>query len=174
MKIEGYKAFNKDYTNRYGLLFKKSQEYLSCGPLEFGILSNNGFHMCKYLADVFRYFDSDNCVVAKVLGSGNYKEYNDEYYGYYDMYVVEKIKIVKFLTRREIIDTIYQDNIFNIIKFLKTFKLNNQEKLNFLKIYEDNIEIIKHLLYYQFGQKDIFLINDNEIIKNRVRSKKYG
>ena len=53
--IKGYKAFNKDLTNRYGSEFVEGTTYRVEGELKFGN-NGNGFHFCKRLEDTLRYF----------------------------------------------------------------------------------------------------------------------
>ena len=96
--IKGYKAFNKNKTNRYGVPFVEGVTYKVDGDIAFGN-SGNGFHMCTHLSDVFRYFDTvdDEVLVAEVVGSGDKKSYSDEYEGYYDMYVVRELFVERFM-----------------------------------------------------------------------------
>ncbi len=171
MKIEGYKAFNIDKTNRYGKSFVEGETYHIEGKVKFGSFGC-GFHLCTELADVFRYVD-DNVLVAKVTGSGNCLRYDDEYYGYYDMYVVSTITINKFLTREEIINLMLYDNGFNIEKFLATFRLNEQEKVLFWEKFSGDYRLSRFLLYFQFGFKQAFdrdaLLTSEEILKLKRR-----
>lgn len=157
MEINGFKAFNSDRTNRYGMLFEEGKEYSISGNVSFG-LKGNGFHMCSKIVDVFRYVDAidEEVAVAKVIGSGKKQRFNDEYEGYYDMYACEKLKIVKFLTREEILAYVIKSSEFDIIKFLKTFRLNEDEIKLFLELFGNEIQIRNHILYCQCGQKDVF------------------
>lgn len=150
MIVKGYKAFNKDKTNRYGKKFIAGQVYHNNDDvLKFGN-NGQGFHMCTSLCDVFRYFDSD-ANVAKVIGFGNCLCYNDEYYGYYNMYVTANLYIEKFLTREEIITEMLNSSNFDVKKFLITFTLTDTEKKLFLEKFKNNIEITNVILCYQFG-----------------------
>ena len=70
-EVKGYKAFNKDATNRYGRPFTEGETYRITGELQFGN-DGNGFHMCTSLCDVFRYVNAidddinpDNFVLIK-------------------------------------------------------------------------------------------------------------
>ena len=103
--IIGYKAFNSDLTNRYGIKFEIGKIYLSSGAIRFGN-NGNGFHLCKNIEDTFRLFNPEKMTICKVIGSGNFLENNrqeDEYYGFSEMYAVEKLEVLKKLTRLEII-----------------------------------------------------------------------
>ena len=155
MVVKGYKAFNLDKTNRYQRPFVEGETYRTEGLIKFGN-DGNGFHMCKNLADVFRYFDSENVVVAEVEGRGNYDLYEDDYYGYYDMYAFEEITINRFLSREEILTTILSRPSYDVIKFLMTFKLRSDEtKLFYDKFIEDH-NVLKALAYYQLGERDVY------------------
>ena len=54
-EIHGYKAFNKDKTNRYGRLFIDGETYQINEMPSFGN-KGVGFHFCKRLEDTLRYF----------------------------------------------------------------------------------------------------------------------
>ena len=153
----GYKIFNSNGENRYGKKMEKGKSYSVLGNITFGN-QGNGFHFCKNLSDVFRYYDTANedFIVAKVIGSGNIVTYNDEYYGYYDMYACEKIQIVDFLERSEIIEKMLHDNDFAIKKFIMTFKMTEEEIALFKYKFQRDIEMIKLLEYYQERKIDVF------------------
>ena len=92
----GYKAFDENLINRYGIEFELEKEYTIDGEIKFG---SNGFHFCTYLEDTLRYVDGTNAVIAIVESLGDLQKYDDEYNGYYDMFVTNKIKIIKVLTK---------------------------------------------------------------------------
>ena len=158
MILRGYKAFNKDHTNRYGKPFLEGEIYKTEGPLRFGN-DGNGFHMAKNLSDVFRYFDAehDNVSVARVTGFGNSVEFNDEYYGYYDMYAFEYLRVDHFMSRAEIIETMLRCKTpYLLVHFFQTFSLTEEEKTLFAREFRDNNEVMPHLLYYQYGYQDAY------------------
>ena len=153
MILSGYKAFNKDHTNRYGLLFETGKIYKTDGDLKYGN-NGNGFHMAKNLSDVFRYFDSDNdnVSVAKVTGMGKYILNTDEYNGYDDLYVFQYLRVDRFLKREEIIALMLEcNNIFLLQHFFQTFKLNEEEKVLFSRKCRNDEFLMNNLLYYQYG-----------------------
>lgn len=167
MIVRGYKAFNSDKTNRYGKKFIAGQIYHNNDEeLKFGN-NGSGFHMCTSLCDVFRYFDS-NASVAKVIGFGNCLGYDDEYYGYYDMYVTSNLYIERFLTREEIITKMLNSSYFDVKKFLMTFTLNADEKKLFLEKFKDDIDITNIILCYQFGLN--VYNNDNNFKRLKKRT----
>ncbi len=161
-EVHGYKAFNKDRTNRYGIVFEEGNTYKDIGDISFGNSSVAGFHMCKNLEDTFRYFPAmeEEISVAAVTGMGKMVKYDDEYYGYYDMYAVEQIKIDHFLTRKEIIDTFLDDKKViddRVCRFVQTFKLNNDEIELFKEKYKNDINVLRYISYYQNNNKDAFV-----------------
>ena len=161
MEIRGYKAFNKDHTNRYGMPFLEGEYYHVDGPIKFGN-HGNGFHMCVHLSDVFRFFDPENVDVAYVIGSGEYDEgeYDDWDEPYFDMYSVSDIHIEKFLSREEIIDIISRSSSSDIVKFFATFNptkeeaikivFNNRNKLNYARAVEAYLYYIEKVNIYAF------------------------
>ena len=134
MEIKGYKAFNKDHTNRYGMPFEEGKDYHVDGPVRFGN-DGNGFHMCTHLSDVFRYFDPENVDVAEVIGSGEYDEGEDETWQepYYYMYAVSDIHIGRFLSRKEIIDIMTDSSSSDIVKFFATFNPSEDEGIRIIR-----------------------------------------
>lgn len=152
---EGYKIFDNKMANRYNFPMEVGKVYTATGPIKFGN-NGNGFHYCKNLVDVFRYHDSknpDGFIVTKVLGFGETKTYNDEYYGYYDMYVSRRIYIIKQLSREEIIKEVLTKHEIEVLKFLTTFSLTPEEITLFKKYYSTSQRILNAISYYQ--EKDL-------------------
>lgn len=157
MEVKGYKAFNKDATNRYGQPFTEGGTYQVEGEIKFGN-DGNGYHMCTSLSDVFRYVNAteDDVLVALVTGRGKYDKYDDTYYGYYDMYSFEEMTIDKFLPREEVIERMLNSPAHEVKKFLITCRLSEEEKVLFARKFRSNLEVIKCLLYYHFGCTEIY------------------
>lgn len=175
MIIRGYKAFHKDKTNRYGKVFEEGKTYSVENPISFGN-TGNGYHICTHLSDVFRYFDTahEEVLVAEVTGRGKFKQYDDEYYGYYDMYSFEEITIERFLSREEIIQMMLHSTEHDIKKFIWTFHLNPEEKITFFETFFHNKTLCDCILYYQFGIDTIYEIplEERETVVRKVL--KYG
>lgn len=133
MSTYGFKAFDKNMKNRYGIEFEEGKTYQTDSDVSFGHTRGkkvNGYHFCKNLEDTLRYVDgiNDDIKIAEVIGSGNIVIYNDEYYGYYDMYSAEIIDIIHILTREEIINKVlYSKNEYAAERFIKGFKLTIEE-----------------------------------------------
>lgn len=147
---KGYKAFNSDMTNRYGMAFEEGKDYHMDGEVKFGN-EGNGFHFCQELEDTFRYFDADKGVkIAVVTPFGEMARYDDEYNGYYDMYSAEGIHIDHILNREEIIAYMLGRPEYAVYRFIQTgFKLTSEEKELFrIKFSRDDV-IKRALDYYQ-------------------------
>ncbi|MGN1371898.1 MAG: hypothetical protein ACI4XM_06475 [Candidatus Coprovivens sp.] len=157
VEVKGYKAFNKDETNRYGMPFTVGKTYYTKGELKFGN-NGNGWHMCTALSDVFRYVNAmeEDVVVAEVTGRGAFIRRDDDYNGYYDMYCFEEMTIDRFLTRDEIIDKMLVSPPHDVLKFLSTCRLSEEEKILFLKNFRNDFGVIRSLLYYHFDYLDIY------------------
>lgn len=152
-KIKGYKAYN-NMNDRFNNSYEIGKEYYIEGPIKF---KERGFHFCKNLEDVFRYYNGfdENTVICEVEGFGEIDTYNDEYYGYYDMYASSNIKIIKVLSREEIIDIIINRNIDSIKRFISGFKLTEEEELIILNKFKEEI-IEKYINYYQKNDEKAF------------------
>ena len=155
VKILGYKAFNKDFTNRYGFKFEVGKIYSALGTIKWG-QRGNGFHMCTNFEDCFRYYDSDNSIIAEVIGFGKTLKNDDEYYGYYDMYVCEYLKVVRVIPREEIImmaKELPEDRLDHLIC---TMNLTEEETNEILAINRGNQKIKKAIDYYHYGKKNAY------------------
>ena len=156
--IIGYKAFNSDLTNRYGIKFEIGKIYLSTGAIRFGN-NGNGFHLCKNIEDTFRYFDTQKMTVCKVIGSGDFAENNsqeDDYYGFSDMYAVEKLQVLKELTRMEIIQEGLKLNEIRAHRFVSLYPLTEEEIILFKERFKDCTSVIDAIAYYQENNKEIY------------------
>ena len=92
----------------------------------------------------------------KLLVLENFVLFEDNYYGYYDMYSVEKIKIIKRLSREEIINIILSSYEFKVIRFIQGYKLLPQELELFKIKFANNTSIMNAISYYQEGNLDIY------------------
>lgn len=163
MEIQGYKAFNKGLTNRYGMKFNEGEIYSIDGDLRFGN-NGNGFHFCKRMEDTLRYFPGmeEEIDIARITSLGNLVESEDDYYGYYDMFCTDKIRIDKKLSREEIIKMYLDMPDYRVIRFIQGFKLSDFEIELFKLRYGDDEKIMKTIAYYQLGDKDVY--NTSKII----------
>lgn len=158
MCVEGFKAFNNDMTNRYGMKFETGKIYLSKDSIVK--FRNGGFHLCKNFEDTLRYFDAFNeqINICSVLGFGNTDIYNDEYYGYYDMYAVQKLYIIKMLSRDEILQMAKELSEFRLERFVSLYKLSKEE-IEFLKPYPTTV--FDAIEFYQYGNQKVYERSDN-------------
>ena len=167
--VKGYKAFNANLTNRYGASFKEGEKYLVDGHAVFGN-RGNGFHFCQRLEDTLRYFDAmdGDVVFAEVIGSGDIVEYSDEYYGYYDMYASTELEIIRVLSREEIINMYLSVPSPRMVRFVQGFRLNDMEKELMKCCYNDDINVINAISYYQDGDKDVYSREKQRVYKKKI------
>lgn len=157
MVVIGYKCFYKNLTNIYGVKFEEGKIYTTEGNIKFG-LEGNGFHMCKRLEDTLRYFNGieNEVSICMVKGSGQIIKGFDDYNEYYDMYSVENIEIIKKLSRSEIINTALNLNKERIKRFIKGFKLTDDEIAVAKEKFKGCDEVIAFIEYYQEKRLDAF------------------
>lgn len=155
--IYGYKCFNSDMTNRYGEKFELGKVYSTNGKVKFGN-DGNGFHFCTNIEDTLRYFDAkdDEVKICIVRGFGEYAIEEDDYNGYYDMFSIENMEIVKILSREEIIHIALNLNELRVCRFIQCFKLNNDEIELFKEKFNKNRSVHDYIEYYQIGNKEAF------------------
>lgn len=158
MEVIGYKCFNEDMTNRYGKQLEVGKVYTALGDVEFGNDALHGFHMCKNMEDTFIYFKSkeEDVSICLVKGTGKIVTAEDDYKGSYDMYSVENLEILKKLSREEIIDYGLNLHSFRAEKFVRDFKLNDDEIEMFKEKYKNDYGVLQYIDYYQLNNKEAF------------------
>lgn len=155
-EIFGFKLFNHDFTNRYHKKFQLGKTYQVEGEIKWGN-KGNGFHMCTCLQDCFRYFPNQEVVMARVRGFGDKICYDDDNYGYLDMYVCQKIEILKVLSWDEILTLILElTDSKQLYKFLSCVTLTKEEIEMFKKRYQKIPACLKVIAYHQEGDKDVY------------------
>lgn len=151
--MRGYKVLNKGLINRYGFQYELNKKYILDGKLQW---SKNGFHFCKYPEDTFRYINGfeDEFDMVEVEGSGEFVEYDDNYYGYYDMYASSEMEIIRVIPRYELIYKIVNSkNSERVKRLISTLKLN-EEEINLISMLYP--ELISHIDYYQYNDINVF------------------
>jgi len=160
MEVVGYKCFALDadgnLINRYGSTFCVGNDYHADGDIKFGNYGN-GFHMCQNFEDTFRYFDCCEemygvpygIILCKVVGSGDIDCYEDDYYGFYNMYAVSDLRILSIVSKKELIQMADNLNDERLKRFINLFGLVPQKYNYFLSKYEGNNLVTKHIKYYK-------------------------
>ncbi len=157
--LRGFKCFNKGMTNRYGQKFVLNKLYSVEGDISFG-LRGNGFHFCKNLEDTLRFFLPDEGIVHSSIidmcsaesPSNDYTIYEDDYYGYYDMYAAKEIILRKQLTHEEIIEYMLEVDDFRQRRFIDQYYLNPDElEMFYGKSYGLDIKIKEKIKTRQYG-----------------------
>lgn len=159
MQRQGFKAFNKDMTNQYGLQFKEQKTYQIPDhiPLTKGV-KGTGFHYTPYLEDTLRYVEglTDEIKIAQVTAIGEVITFDDEYNGYYDISAARKLTINHILTREEIINHMLTKGEFSILRFIKGYKLTPQEIEQITNKFKINPTINLAIDYYQNNDHEAY------------------
>ncbi len=137
-----YKAFNLDLTNRYDNTYKLNKWYSNDEP---------AFFFATNFEDCFRYYDSNNSLLCEIEIDGDTEYINDEYYGMYDIGKTSAFKIVKILSREEIINMATSLSIHRKKNFIKCFELIDDEIEYFKKFIKNNSELIN--FEYKYSNK---------------------
>ena len=158
MATLGFKAFNSDCTNRYGMKFLENIEYSFDGQLQYGS-SNNGFHFCENLEDSFRFFNSfeDDIVIGKIIADDKIVSKDDNFYGYYGLCVTNKIKVLKFMSREEVINYGLSLVGERLYRFIRGYKLTAGEIKILQDKFKDDYMAITNIEYYQLNDKEAFI-----------------
>ena len=170
--ILGYKSFDESFKDISGNILKEGNCYHVDGEIKFGI-NGNGYHFAKNLEDTLRYqvkgeYNLVNPKITQVLGYGKIVESFDDYYGYYDLYASSDIKILKYLTRDEIIDYALKLNSYRMTRFISLYKLTKDE-IRFFK--EKYLDVSLAILYFQKCQLDIYKIYYNSLFSEQNKKK---
>ena len=152
--IKGFKCFYSGLTNAFGQKLQLNKKYIYDGKVKF---RTSGYHLCTNMEDTLRYFDGVNKSVdiCEVIGYPEYIKFEDEYYGYYDMYVCQGILLTKILTRDEIIKKADEMHALAFKRFSAGYKLTEEELIYFKNKYKNNRDVLDHLIYY-YEDKDIY------------------
>ena len=149
--IIGYKAYNKGLTNQFGEKFEIGKEYVSNSKIKW---KKQGYHFAERLEDVLRYYNGfDEIDICLVMGYGDIHKDYDSYYDY-ETIVSSHLKIIRILSREEIITYAQTLSDQRLCRFVSGYKLT-----------EDEIELLttgrselvqKYVRYYQYGEEDVF------------------
>lgn len=154
----GYKVFYKGLIDSFGNKHAIGTHYKLNGEIKW---SSNGFHFCKRPEDTLRNFDdfNDELEIALIEATGSIIQYDDEYYGYYDMFASSEYTILRVVKRDEIIKEVLKSkNIFRQKRLLERMKLTERQ----LRLFKGlNIELDDTISYYQY--------HDTEVYKRRYK-----
>lgn len=175
--IIGYKTFNPDGTTRYGDKLEIWKLYTVSGIIHtrFGDDRNNGYHYCKDIGAVFRFFDFDNGVepkIARIIASGDTDRVED-LTGDYETFASRSIILEKWLTHEEIVDTVLASiSSIRLALLCNNFVLYGDEKYRLLDRVKGDSGLTKAVLYYKFGYKNIYYLDydeEKELIKTKMK-----
>lgn len=149
----GYKVFYKGLIDSFGNKHTIGAKYKLDGEVKW---SQNGFHFCKRPEDTLRNFDDFNneLEIALIQASGNIIGYDDEYYGYYDMFASSEYKIIRVMSREEIVrEVLNSKNIFRQKRLLERMRLTEEQLKLFKGLSEELDDIIS---YYQYHDTEVY------------------
>ena len=149
----GYKVFYKGLKDSFGNKHTIGTKYKLYGEVKW---SQNGFHFCKRPEDTLRNFDDFNnkLEIALIQASGNIVEYDDEYYGYYDMFASSEYKIIRVMSREEIVrEVLTSKNIFRQKRLLERMRLTEEQLKLFKGLSEELDDVIS---YYQYHDTEVY------------------
>ncbi len=152
--IEGYKAFNSDFTTMGGIKFSVGMQRHVDGPIKAGPINGNGFHLCKHFEDTFRYI-RNNPLLCEVIGYGIIsKEYIDEYNEYDGIYACSDLYVKRLIPREEIIEMAKELKGYKLERIIKTYTMTDEE----IALIEsnNNKKLKKYIDYYHRGNKKSF------------------
>lgn len=163
--IEGYKAIDGDYCNRFGLKFEVGKVVHIDGPIISGH-NRGGIHICKKFEDTFRYVHTDReFYLCEVIGFGEIgDEYIDDsnmYDSYYDIYACSDVYVKRIISREEIFimaKDLAKNYPWRLENFIMTYEpISIEEAMEIKEIlskYETKIK--KMVDYYYLGDKNVF------------------
>ena len=152
----GYKALTNNLTNRYGFTYEIGKKYYLEGDLKW---RSNGFHFCTRVEDTLRYVDAynDEVVIVLVEGEGKFVKFEDDYYGFYDMYASSELTIIREVKREEVFNIVINSNDVERVRRLVTL----------MKLNKDEIDIIRKK-YPELNDTIYYYQNDEYILKRKL------
>ena len=150
MAIKGYKAFSKGLIDHYGREFTEGESYeIDAEPSFSGRI---GYSFCKRPEDGLRAFDyTDKVEIAEVTAYGDLEESESDYFGFYNLYLTNKIRIDRILTRNEILAMYLSMKPNDRVKrFIELFTLSDDELDTLKKVMVDDqpkdiVSLVNHL-----------------------------
>lgn len=97
VEVYGYKVFSPGLIGYHDFQFEVGKQYHE-DAISFG---SKGFHFCLRLEDTL--CRPCNVEVCLVRGFGEIQLYDDDYYGYFDMFCCSDIEIIRKIPRSEIL-----------------------------------------------------------------------
>jgi len=148
----GYKAYDRGLVNQFGEKYEVGKEYTLDNDL---VWQKNGFHFSSNLEDVFRYYTStsnsvDVCVIEAY---GDIETRYDEVYDY-EVHYSNKIKIIRVLSREEIIEYAKQLSEDRLCRFIMGVQLTEDEIAYLSEGRSEKVQ--RYVDYYQLGDKNAF------------------
>ena len=126
----------------------------------------------KTIEDSLRFFDiNEDKTITRVTVNGEIEKTSSKYYGYDDVIIANNIVIDEVLSYEQIIENMlnFGKNEVQLSRFLKSFKLNEEDKLEFLK---KSLDVYLCTKYYQDNETNIYKKDRNELLKEYQKIKR--
>lgn len=133
--VHGYKSFNIGGTNVAGLVMPVGKYHYDKDIIP----TSQGFHFSAGLEDTLIFTDTDEPLIAEVIGSNNVIEIKNIYPNSGIAYVTSDIEIVRYLTRDEILNYAFKLDDKRLINFLDRYNLSKDE-LDIFRMKSENIK----------------------------------
>ncbi|MBQ6282184.1 MAG: hypothetical protein IJK66_01445 [Bacilli bacterium] len=166
MELFGYKCFNANGKNRYGIDIREGIIYSTDKDVRYGN-DGHGYHFCTNMEDTFRFFKSDksnlceDIFICEVRAFGEIREREQDRVvevddGYYGLYAAQNLEILKILTREEIIEYGLNLSPDRTVRFVSGLKLSDEEIERFREKYKASYIVNDAIDYYQLNDKDVY------------------
>ena len=157
MGIYGYKSFSPDGKNINGALFVPGVVYTVPGKAHFGT-NGNGYHFALRLEDTLLFRENpdertSDYVIAYVYGDGDIAEGESGQGTFEDLYVATRLTVIKYLSRKEIIQYALSLPPYRMLRFVSYFRLKSDEIALFIGK-DENVDCA--INYYQLGVEDAY------------------
>ena len=156
--MKGYKLLDIGLINEYGFKYEINKLYTLNGELKWNY---NGFHFCTHIEDTLRYRDKEKETfeIVEIESLGNIVDgsnMENDYYGYETGYATDMFKIIRIISREELINIVLSTkNINRVIRLISSIQLTDYEINQITELYPNN-QIKQYINYYQYNDKEAF------------------
>ena len=156
--MKGYKLLDIGLINEYGYKYEFNKEYKLNGELKW---NHNGFHFCTNIEDTLRYRDKnkETFMIVEILASGQITDgsnLENDYYGYESGYASSEMKILREVSREEMISIVLNSKVIDRVTRLILSIPLTEEEIRLIKEKYPNRIVEQYIEYYQYNDKKAF------------------